>query len=168
MSATETQQGSVMDAKPQAEHRWLRKLVGQWKTESEASATGMPTERMIGTETVREFGDFWILTEGKGDVGGQAAYANRMTLGFDTHRRRFAGTFIDSSMAFLWVYDGRLEGDVLTLESEGPAFDGSPGMGKYRDIIQFLSDDDRVLRSDVLGPDGEWREFMVMHYRRVR
>jgi len=40
-------------------------------------------------------------------------------------------------MTNLWIYEGALDGDVLTLESEGPSMKGDGALGKYRDIIEF-------------------------------
>jgi hypothetical protein len=33
-------------------------------------------------------------------------------------------------------------------------------------VIEFKSDDHRVLTSHILGDDGEWHQFMTAHYRR--
>lgn len=41
-------------------------------------------------------------------------------------------------------------------------------MGKYRDVIELVSDDHRTLTSHVLGDDGTWRKFMTAHYRRTK
>src|SRR5688500_19643938 len=37
---------------------------------------------------------------------------------------------------------------------------------RYRDVIEFKSDDHRLLTSHVLGDDGNWSQFMEAHYRR--
>jgi hypothetical protein len=55
---------------------------------------------------------------------------------------------------------------VLTLEAEGPSMSGE-GMAKYRDVIEFRNDDERLLRSYVLTENGEWHEFMNATYRRA-
>jgi hypothetical protein len=92
-----------------------------------------------------------------------------MTLGYDPQKQRFVGTFIGSMMTYLWVYEGSLDaaGKVLTLDAEGPSFaPGAQGMAKYKDAIEFLTDDHRTLTSRMLGPDGQWQEFMTAHYRR--
>jgi Protein of unknown function (DUF1579) len=39
-------------------------------------------------------------------------------------------------------------------------------MTKYKDVIEFKSDDHRVLSSQMLGDDGKWHGFMTAHYRR--
>jgi len=39
-------------------------------------------------------------------------------------------------------------------------------IAKYQDVIDFVSDDHRMLTSHVLGEDGKWHPFMTAHYRR--
>jgi hypothetical protein len=41
-------------------------------------------------------------------------------------------------------------------------------MAKYKDVIEFKSDDHRVLISNDLDDDGRWNEFMTAHYWRTR
>lgn len=72
-------------------------------------------------------------------------------------------------MTHLWVYDGSLDagGNVLTLETEGPDFANDfKKMVRYRDVIEFKSDDHRVLTGQTIGPDGEWHVHMTAHYYR--
>ena len=80
------------------------------------------------------------------------------------------GTFVGSMMTYLWIYDGELDASerVLTLEADGPSFTDPGAIAKYRDVVEIVSDDHRMLRSSVLGDDGEWHEFMTAHYRRKR
>ena len=61
-------------------------------------------------------------------------------------------------MTNLWVYDGELDaaGKVLTLDAEGPSFTAEGKMAKYKDIIEFKSNDHRMLTSRTLGDDGKW------------
>jgi hypothetical protein len=71
-------------------------------------------------------------------------------------------------MSHLWVYDGALDaaGKVLALDADGPDMAGTGKMAKYRDVVEFESDDHRILTSQVLGDDGKWTRFMTAHYRR--
>ncbi|HEX7771559.1 MAG TPA: DUF1579 family protein, partial [Pyrinomonadaceae bacterium] len=73
-------------------------------------------------------------------------------------------------MTYLWVYEGELDKDekVLTLNAEGPDFTKPGKMSKYQDVIEFMSDDHRVLTSRVLGEDGQWHHFMTAHYHRKK
>lgn len=158
-----------MSAEPQ-EHQWLLKLVGEWTLEADAGADDKPAETGEWTESVRSLGGVWILAEGTGEMPGGGAATTLMTLGYDPQKKRYVGTWIGSMMTHLWLYDGELDGagNVLTLESEGPDFAVEGKLAKYRDIIEFKSEDHRVLTSNVLGDDGQWQSFMTTQYRRKK
>ena len=169
MSQTDTSTPQeMMKVKPQDEHRWLQKLVGEWTYESGDSAG--QGEKMIGTETVRSVGDIWIQAEGRGTMPDGSPGISLMTLGYDPARGRFVGTWLGSMMTHLWIYDGELDAarQVLTLNSEGPSLSGDGTMGKYQDVMELKTPDHRILRGRTLGADGKWQEFMTTHYRRKR
>lgn len=157
-------------AEPQKEHRWLQKLVGDWTFEGEAPpGPDMPPEKFTGTERVRPIGDLWVVAEGKGDAPGAGdVHTSMMTLGYDPKKGRFVGTWLGSIMAYLWVYEGALDPAerALSLDCEGESMSGDGKMAKYRDVIEFKSDDHRVLTSHVLREDGQWQQFMAMHFHR--
>lgn len=161
---------------PQKQHHWLQKLVGEWTFESECGmGPDQPPMQTTGTEVVRSLGGLWTVgegtfeTPGHVETPGQPECRSIMTLGYDPQSGRFIGTFIASMMTHLWPYNGSLDAAerVLTLDSEGPSFTGE-GMAKYQDIIEFITDDHRVLRSQVQGPDGQWQPFMKADYRRKK
>ena len=169
METSKTQQESTMKTEPQNEHQWLQKLVGEWTYETEATmGPDQPPEKSTGTESVRSLGGLWILAEGQGEMPGGGAMTMMMTLGYDPQKQRYVGTWVGSMMTHLWVYDGELDAveRVLTLNSEGPAMTGEGKMAKYKDAIEFKSDDHRVLTSHVLGDDAQWHQFMTANDRR--
>jgi hypothetical protein len=157
-----------MHAEPQKEHRWLNKLVGEWTYEFEGTmGPDQPPMKSQGVEVVRLFGDLWTIGESEGTSPGGSVSKNVMTLGYDPAAGRYVGTFVASSMPFLWIYSGTLDesGKVLALDAEGPSFTGA-GTAQYRDSIEIIDDNYRVMTSRVLGENGEWHEFMTAHYRR--
>jgi hypothetical protein len=159
-----------MMAKPQKEHEWLQQLVGEWTFESQADmGPDQPPTKHGGTERVRSLGGMWVIGEGQGDMPDGEPATMIITLGFNPKRDRYVGTWVGSMMSHLWVYDGELDAAkrVLTLNAEGPSFAGDGTMAKYQDIIEIVSPDHRVLRSQVQGADGKWTQFMEAHYRRV-
>jgi hypothetical protein len=169
--AVETQQQDCpgMHIEPTKEHEWLRQFVGEWTYESECvMGPDQPVMKSSGTETVRSL-NFWVVGEGRGEMPDGSPATTIITLGFDPGTGRFVGTFIGSMMPMLWVYDGFLDADgrTLTLEADGPSFTNPGQTAKYRDIVEAVSPDHRILRSRVLGDDGEWVEFMTAHYRRA-
>ena len=158
-----------MKTEPQKEHQWLQKLVGDWTSDSEMlMGPDKPAESGTGSESVRSLGGLWVLCEGRGEMPGGEMATMLMTLGYDARTKRYVGTWVGSMMTHMWVYDGWLDatGKVLTLESEGPDFAVEGKMAKYRDVIEWKSDDHRVLTSHALGDDGEWHQFMTANYRR--
>ncbi|MDB5352036.1 MAG: ribulose kinase [Planctomycetota bacterium] len=159
-----------MNEKPQQEHRWLDKLVGEWTSEMECvMGPDQPPTKSSGTESVRSLGGLWTIGEGAGEMPEGGTAMSVMTLGYDPKASRFVGTFIVSVMTHMWTYSGSLDesGKVLALDAEGPSFTGE-GTAKYQDRIEFVDDDHRILTSQMLGDDGEWHRFMIAHYRRKK
>src|SRR5262245_28164169 len=160
-----------MHAKPQKEHQWLQRLVGEWTCEGEGTmGPDQPPHKFEATETVWSIGGIWVQCEGRSQMPDGSPATTIMTLGYDPARKWFVGTFIGSMMTHMWVYDGELDptGQVLTLDTEGPNFAAEGKTSKYKDVIEFKSDDHRVLTSHVLGDDGKWHGFMTAHYRRTK
>lgn len=157
-----------MHAEPQQEHHWLQKLVGEWTYESQATMPGGSEEVLRGKEIVRSLGGLWVLCEAAGPMPGGGAARWMMTLGYDPAQSCYVGTWIGSMMTHLWAYRGERDatGNVLTLESEGPSFAGDGAMAKYRDVIEFKSDDHRTLTGQALGADGAWSPFVITHFHR--
>jgi hypothetical protein len=160
----------MMKAEPRKEHQWLQQLVGEWTIEEEAMMEpGKPPEKLTGNESVRSLGGLWIVAEGKGEMPGGGMAKTMMILGYDPRKERYVGSWVGSMMTHLWLCDGTLDavGRVLTLDTEGPM--GEEGkLGKFRDVIEILGDDHRVLTSHMLGDDGKWHEHMRTNYRRKR
>jgi hypothetical protein len=169
METNQTQQESTMHCEPQPEHQWLQKLVGEWTYEIEAlMGPDQPLEKSTGTEQVRSLGGLWMLAEGYGKMPDGGDATTLMTLGYDPQKQRFVGTWVGSMMTYLWIYDGELDlsKNVLTLNSDGPSMAAEGKMVKYRDVIEFKSDNHRVLSSHMLADDGQWHQFMTAHYHR--
>jgi hypothetical protein len=169
METHEAETKSMM-AEPQPEHEWLQTLVGEWTMEGEASmGPDQPPMSFTGIERVRSLGGLWFLAEGQGEMPGGGAATTLMSIGYDPQRQRYVGTWIGSMMTHLWIYEGKLDADkrVLTLEAEGPAMADDGTMASYRDVIEVVSNDHRILTSHMLGDDGTWQQFMTAHYRRT-
>ncbi|WP_437226940.1 DUF1579 domain-containing protein [Planctomicrobium sp. SH661] len=159
-----------MFAKPQEQHAWLNKLVGEWRSEMECSmGPDQPPMKHTGREVVRSLGGLWVICEGTAEMPEGGTAVNIMTLGFDPDQGRYVGTFVASVMTYLWVYSGEVDstGNSLILDTVGPSFSGS-GTAQYKDSIIFVSDDHRMLTSQALQPDGTWMQFMTANYYRVK
>ncbi|MBW4550954.1 MAG: DUF1579 domain-containing protein [Aphanocapsa sp. GSE-SYN-MK-11-07L] len=157
-----------MQVTPQKEHQWLDKLIGEWSYESECSmGPDQPPSKTKGTEIVRSLSGLWTVAEGENEMPDGEIGKTIMSLGYDSQTDRYIGTFVCSMMAHLWLYSGCLDAveKVLTLDTEGPNFKQT-AMARYQDIIEFVSDDHRIMTSQILDDDGNWLQFMTAHYRR--
>ncbi|MEM6672275.1 MAG: DUF1579 domain-containing protein [Planctomycetota bacterium] len=162
-------QDEIRPTDPVDHHEWLLGLVGDWKVEvetpgsSEAAFTEFET-----TESVSAIGKLWVVVEGAAEFGG-TPFRSMMTLGYDTEREIFVGSYVDSMQTFMWSYTGRLEdeGKALVLDTKGPAMTGSGEMSNYRERIEMVDEDHRVFTSSYEGEDGEWVTFMRSEARRV-
>jgi hypothetical protein len=153
---------------PQHEHHWLEKLVGDWKVEGKAwSPAG--EEETKGSETVRSVDGLWFIAEGEGDMPGGNKGTTILTLGYDTLKDKYVGTFIGSMMTFQWVYEGELDATerILVLNTMGPDFTEN-GVGDrlvpYQDRMEFKDDNHRVLTSHRKGDNGAWEPFVEIHF----
>jgi hypothetical protein len=158
--------GDPLKAVPQKEHEWLQRLVGDWTCEIEASMEpeSRPKNRRATSGCAR-WAELWVVCEGRGEMPGAGPVESVMTLGFDPAKGRFVGTFIASMMTNLWIYEGTLAGNVLTLATEGPSMAGDGTLAKYHDVIEILDNDRRTLTSSLVGTK---QPFMTARYRRVR
>lgn len=156
-----------MFTKPQSEHEWLAQLAGEWTVESECRmGPDQPLETSTGTVSARMLGGLWLVAEGTGhSPQDDSDWTTIMTLGYDPAQSTFVGTFIASMMTHLWPYRGQIEGNTLTLDSEGPRFDGK-GLTKYRDSIEIVAAHHWIMRGEVLNDDGTWGPLMTGHHRR--
>ncbi|MDS7596444.1 DUF1579 domain-containing protein [Agrobacterium tumefaciens] len=156
--------------KPQKEHAFLNRIVGDWvmisSTGHENYDANDPDQ--VFTEKVRSIGGLWIVGEGSGKMPDGTQMTAVITVGFDPLKDRFVGTWVGSMMSNLWVYDGWLEADgkTLTLESEGPAFDGSGRTDIYHDVLVLHDDNHRSFSGSVKKPDGSFETFMTSEFRR--
>ena len=68
------------------------------RSHAPAEAGQSPTTTS-GTESVRSLGVLWFVTEGRGEIPGGGPATTSMTLGYDTQKKRYVGTWIGEDAA---------------------------------------------------------------------
>ena len=157
-----------MFSKPQIEHQWLDKFVGDWTVDSECQmAADQEVEKSKGRMHCRSIGGLWVVMENEGQEPNGNTWSSILTLGYDPQNQRYQGTFIASMMIHLWHYVGVLDPSCtkLILDTEGPKCD-QEGLAKYQDIFEIIDTDHWVLSSQILDENGKWHSFMSAHHRR--
>ena len=155
-----------MKAEPTKEHDFLQALVGSW--DAIADATGSNPEHDVWREMVRSLEGLWIVCEGHGRMPGGGSAATLLTLGYDPAIGKYVGTWIDTIINHLWIYQGSLEPDgrTLVLETSGPDMTAPGRTAQYRERITLHDADNRSFASSVLTEAGDWQTLMTMRYRR--
>lgn len=153
---------------PTKEHEWLQRLVGEWTYEG-AMKMGEEEHKSSGTETIRPFGKFWTVGDMAGQMpGSDVKTLSTITLGYDADKKKYVGTFVSDMMGFLWIYEGTLNGNALTLDCKGPSFKGDGKLADYQDIIEVKGSDEYEMSSQTKGEDGKWTKFMSMTFKRKK
>jgi hypothetical protein len=141
---------------------WLDQLVGEWTFEGR-SVPDKPEYRRTGTEIVTRRG-VWVVIE---PVTSESGESSRFQLALDTKTGKATGDFVHWADPTLWTYEGAVEPDgKLHLKSRGPSFDVEGEMTDYDDVFEVAGPDERRMTSRMVGPEGQWRDFMVTDYRR--
>ena len=156
--------------KSQPEHKWLQQFVGQWDSELESKmGPDQPTMKCKLAISSRMLGDFWVVNELSGDMMG-TPMVGIQTIGYDTEKNAYVGTWVDSMMNHMWKYEGSVDesGKLLTLEAEGPNFMAAGKTTKFRDAYEFKSADHIVATSSLLTDDGKWVVFMTGQMHRTK
>ncbi|WP_245413656.1 DUF1579 domain-containing protein [Mangrovicella endophytica] len=160
---------SMSFPQPQAEHRWLEQLVGDWTaTMDEPTDCAPDATGVTWNEHVRSLEGLWVMAEGHGTMAGDTPVTTVMMLGFDPARNCYVGSFVGSMMTHQWVYEGRLseDGQTLVLDTTGPNMMGDGSPAAFQDIIALDGSGGRTLTSRMRGEDGSWHQVMQVAYRR--
>jgi hypothetical protein len=161
------QEGPKMPT-PQKEHEWLKQLEGEWETECEAFLEpGKPAVKSTGSESVHALGAFWSIAEFKGTCPLGGPFSGVMTIGYDTQKKQYVGTWVCSMCDHLLRYEGTADGKALTLETE--ALNPATGkLARMRDVFEIKDKDTKVLTMSMQGENGQWIKFMTVTSRRKK
>ena len=167
--STETQEAVEMGTKPIKEHEWLKKLIGDWRVETEMTMPDGSKSTSQGNESVKSLGGLWAIGEGKGTMPDGASMDYRVALGYDVSFKEYRGCWYASVSSHLWKYVGELsaDGKKMTLNCEGPSMTKDGETALYRDVIEIIDDNHRTLTSTGQDDNGEWHEFMKARYTRL-
>ena len=159
-----------MFVQPRAEHEWLAQMVGHWEYESECSmGPGQPPQLMHGRLDARLVGGLWLISEGSGSTPDGTPMSYIVTVGFDTTKGHYVGSFLASCMDYLWSYEGRRDesGQRLPLHTRGPNMLKPGELCPYQDVIEVVGPNEHHLTSLLLTDSGEWMPFLKTIHRRV-
>jgi len=155
-------------ARPGQEHQLLEKFVGEWESEGEIMAPGQPRSKIKGVESSHMVGGFWFVAQIKSTLP-DFPYEQILTIGYDTAKKNYIGTVVDSMTSHLWRFEGSFDarGNILTYETEGPV-PNPQTPSKFREVMELKSPDHKVFTSSILKPDGSWETMMTINIWRKK
>jgi hypothetical protein len=141
--------------KPTPEKAFLEHFVGNW--DAAIKMMGMESK---GTETCRLEGGMWLISDFKGEFGGQK-FAGHDIMGFDTTKKKFTGVWADTMGPSLTPYEGSLDasGKVLTAIMES-------GGQKMKNVTKIVDKDTTVFQ--MFSPDTAAEPMMTITYKRKK
>lgn len=154
--------------KPTKEHDRLRKEAGSWDA-TVKSWMAPNTEPMVskGTETGRMLaGGLWLVQDFRGEFGGRE-FRGHGQMGYDTNKKKYVGTWIDSFSTSILVLEGEYDEAKQETVFVGEMPDPATGqMIKFRNVGKLIGNDTRVFAMYVPGPDGKEFKTMEIEYKR--
>jgi hypothetical protein len=154
---------------PTAQHEWLQKLVGEWRTTATMTMPDEPPITSKGTATVRPLGGFWVIVEHQGEMAGHA-YTGVQTLGYSTKDKEYRGTWVDSMSDHLWEYRGAVDDgqSTLTLRCEGPCPLRPGEETEFKEVFSIKDANHLTFTSTFLAEDGSWTQALHMEFERAK
>ena len=141
---------------------FLKQFEGDWLTVSKQPTDDESAQGETATLSSRAIGNHWIVNKHQGEIGG-TKFEAMQSIGYDSTKKQFVGTWIDSALSYTWHYKGSLDstGKKLLLEAEGPDWNDMSKMRNYRDVYEFKSKDEIAGTSQMMNDQGEWKTFMT-------
>jgi len=154
---------------PTVHHKLLAKDVGTWDATVKTWTGGADSEPMVskGVETNTMLGGLWLVTEFKGEVGGQA-FEGRGQTGYDTNKGKYVGTWVDTMATAMMVSEGDFDEktQTWTMTSKGKDHAGKPYESKQ--VGQHKGNDTRVFTMFMMSADTKNELVKVMEITYTR
>lgn len=156
------------DAKPPSKaHAQMKRLVGNWLTEMKSFYPD-PNKPQVtkGRARIRMIlGGNFMEQRYAGVVDGKK-YQGIATSGYDTAKKKYVGTWIDSLNTGIMVTEGTYDVKTQTLTETGE-MSGPGGAVKVKNVTKYMTNDHFVFTMYMVTPQGEQKAFSIT-YRRIQ
>lgn len=115
------------------QHKLVQAGVGEWEGTLTMFMPDMEPTPMTAKESVTAVGDYWTTSRFEADMGGMPFFG-ASTLGYDSDKKQFVGTWIDSTTTYMTVMHGEFnkEKNTLVMHWEGPNWMGDGALIPFR------------------------------------
>lgn len=145
--------------------QWLKQFEGTWAVVSKATGDGGTSTSVMSSRAV---GERWMINEHHGQFG-EMKFQAVQAIGYDSEKKKFSGSWIDSLTNFQWSYTGTVDstGKKLILNATGPDWNDASKNRQYRDVYEVKSKDEFAALSQMMNDAGQWETFMTGTMNRI-
>ncbi|GAC1466203.1 MAG: hypothetical protein NVSMB9_06510 [Isosphaeraceae bacterium] len=169
MATAQEQGGEAHVPRPTAEHKVLTADEGTWDASVKTFLGGPNAEPMVskGVEINKVMtGGLWLLSQFEGEFGG-TSFEGRGQFGYDSLKKTYVGSWIDSMSPTLSVLEGSYDAKTRTMTFVGDGVDPRTKAKYTQKMVTTRKDDGtRVftlsMKSDQTG--GQEAKFMEITY----
>ncbi|HEB54045.1 MAG TPA: DUF1579 domain-containing protein [bacterium] len=150
---------------PTAEHHKLAEQIGTWDAVIEMTGPdGTPMKEKGVSRRQMPMGPFWLHDQFQSEFMGMK-FKGHGTTGYDPHKKKYVGTWIDSMTPTLMVTEGNWDktGKVLTMVGMGVDMQGKPARHRF---VTTVENRDAHTFEMFVGPEGKDVKMMTIHYTR--
>jgi hypothetical protein len=124
------------------QHKIVMQSVGSWEGTIVMNMPGMPEPMVMPcTETITAVGDLWTVSRFESSFMG-TAFSGSATFGYDTDRKAFVSTWVDSMATSITNMEGQYDEKTKSVISNYEAKDPMTGeMGDKRSVCTWGADD---------------------------
>jgi hypothetical protein len=136
-------QESAAVQKPLPEHKILAAEEGTWDATIKMFAGGPDAEPAVskGSEVNEVLpGGLWLLSKFEGDFGGMK-FLGRGQFGYDPVKKKYVGTWLDSTSTILSVLEGEYDAKTKTMTYVGDGFDPGQKLKFTQKMVTKTKDD---------------------------
>lgn len=156
--------GQQYEAK--AEHAILKKDVGTWNASMKLWAGSSEPIEAKAMEVNKMVGDLWVSSHFEGDVFGQK-FTGSGTFGFDPDKKKFVGSWVDSSNPYSshmeGTYDAKTKTMTMLTKGKDPA--GATTEGKN---VQVYKDENTRIFTMYTKQGDRFVKVMEITYTRKK
>lgn len=159
-----------MDQETKEKMEWLNRMLGTWEISCEViAAPGQPPIACTGSMKSRKLGEHWVISDVNNEMGGTEFNAIQ-TLGYDSTKKKYFGTWVDSMMGHMWRYEGTVDGSgkKLALIAEGPNMLKPGDTAMYQDAYEFMDAETIKFTSSMKDENGKWVTFVTGTYTKKK
>jgi hypothetical protein len=156
--------------KPTEEHKLLAKDEGTWDATVKSWMSGPDSAPTIskGVEVDKLMpGGLWLLNDFDGEFGGMAFHGHGVT-GYDTQKKKYIGTWVDSMTTSIMTMEGDYDADKHIMTMYGKGIDPAGKAYESKSVSKFEGDSVRVFTMSIKSDEtkGEFMKMMEITYKR--